>query len=52
MTLKQILFETFFQRRFNVGLLFFNVLSTLKQRRCACWRRPSIIKPIKLINGL
>ena len=37
MTLKQISYETFSQRRFNVSLLFFNVVSTLKQRRCACW---------------
>ena len=37
MALKQILYETFFQRRFNVSLLFFNVVSTLKQGRCACW---------------
>ena len=37
MTLKQISYETFFQRRFDVSLLFFNVVSTLKQRRCACW---------------
>ena len=36
MTLKQISYEIFFQRRFNVSLLFFNVVSTLKQRRCAC----------------
>ena len=32
MMLKQISYETFFQRRFNVSLLFFNVVSTLKQR--------------------
>ena len=37
MTLKQISYETFYQRRFNVSLPFFNVVSTLKQRRCACW---------------
>ena len=38
MTLKQISYHfIFFQRRFNVSLLFFNVVSTLKQRRCACW---------------
>ena len=40
MTLKQISYETFFQRRFNVSLLFFNVVSTLKQRHCACWGVP------------
>ena len=40
MTLKQISFETFFQRRFNVSLLFFNVVPMLKQRRCACWDSP------------
>ena len=34
---KQISYETFFQRRFNVSLPFFNVVSKLKQRRYACW---------------
>ena len=38
---EQISYETFFQRRFNVSLLFFNVVSALKQlRRCACWDPP------------
>ena len=36
MTLKQISYETFFQPRLNVSLLFFNIVSTLKQRRCDC----------------
>ena len=37
MTLKQFSYGTFFQRRLNVGLPFFDVVSTLKQSRCACW---------------
>ena len=37
MTLIHFSYETFFQRRFNVILPFFNIVTTLKQR-CACWK--------------